>query len=205
VTTVYVTHDQVEAMTLGQRVAVLNEGRILQCDTPQRLYDTPENVFVAAFIGTPAMNLVEASLDGDEVVFGGLRLRLDERRRPDGGAAKVILGIRPEAFEESAAPGAPTVEVTPAVVEELGSEAHVFFPVNAPPVTAEILERSESDEATLLPESKALFAARLGPETRARVGEPLELAVNPARLHFFDTGTGARMPTVAAQELAAAR
>ena len=205
VTTVYVTHDQTEAMTLGQRVAVINEGRVLQCDTPQRLYDSPDNVFVAAFIGTPAMNLVEASIDGDDVLFGGFRLRLDERRRPEGAPAKVILGIRPEAFEESAAPGASSLEVIPAVVEELGSEAHIFFPVNAPPVTAEILERSESDEATLLPESKALFAARLGPETRARVGVPLELAVNPARLHFFDTGTGARLPTVAAQELAAAR
>ena len=204
VTTIYVTHDQTEAMTLGQRVAVLNEGRVLQCDTPQRLYDTPENVFVAAFIGTPAMNLVEASIDGDEVVFGGFRLRLDERRRPEGAPAKVILGIRPEAFEESGAPGAPNLEVTPAVVEELGSEAHIFFPVDAPPVTAEILERSESDEATLLPESKALFAARLGPETRARVGVPLELAVNPARLHFFDTGTGARLRTLSAAELAAA-
>jgi multiple sugar transport system ATP-binding protein len=205
VTTVYVTHDQTEAMTLGQRVAVINEGRVLQCDTPQRLYDSPENVFVAAFIGTPAMNLVEAAIDGDDVVFGGFRLRLDERRRPEGAPAKVILGIRPEAFEESATPGASSLEATPAVVEELGSEAHIFFPVNAPPVTAEILERSESDEATLLPESKALFAARLGPETRARVGVPLDLAVNPARLHFFDTNTGARLPTVAAQELAAAR
>jgi len=205
VTTVYVTHDQTEAMTLGHRVAVINEGRILQCDTPQRLYDTPENVFVAAFIGTPAMNLVEASIDGDAVVFGGFRLRLDERRRPEGAPANVILGIRPEAFEESAALGASTLEVTPAVVEELGSEAHIFFPVNAPPVTAEILERSESEEGTLLPDSKALFAARLGAETRARVGASLELVVNPARLHFFDTRTGARLPTVAAAELAAAR
>jgi multiple sugar transport system ATP-binding protein len=205
VTTLYVTHDQTEAMTLGERVAVINEGRVLQCDTPQRLYDSPENVFVAAFIGTPAMNLVAASIDGDDVVFGGYRLRLDERRRPEGAPAKVILGIRPEAFEESAAGGASSLEVTPAVVEELGSEAHIFFPVNAPPVTAEILERSESDEATLLPESKALFAARLGPETQARVGVPLDLAVNPARLHFFDTATGARLPTIAAQQLAAAR
>jgi multiple sugar transport system ATP-binding protein len=205
VTTVYVTHDQTEAMTLGQRVAVINEGQVLQCDTPQRLYDSPENVFVAAFIGTPAMNLVEASIDGDEVVFGGFRLRLDERRRPEGSPAKVILGIRPEAFAESDSPGASTLEVTPAVVEELGSEAHIFFPVDAPPVTAEILESSESEEGTLLPESKALFAARLGAETRARVGVPLELAVNPARLHFFDTSTGARLPTEAAKELAAAR
>jgi multiple sugar transport system ATP-binding protein len=203
VTTVYVTHDQTEAMTLGHRVAVINEGRVLQCDTPQQLYDRPDNVFVAAFIGTPPMNLVEASIEGDEVVFGGLRLRLDERRRPKGAPAKVILGIRPEAFEETAAPGSSTIGVTPAVVEELGSEAHVFFPVNAPPVTGEILE--ESDEATLLPDSETLFAANVGPATQARVGVPLELSVNPARLHFFDQQSGVRLPVAAAEELAVAR
>jgi multiple sugar transport system ATP-binding protein len=202
VTTIYVTHDQTEAMTLGERVAVLNEGRILQCDTPQRLYDHPENVFVAAFIGTPAMNLVEASIEGDEVVFGGLRVQLDPRRRPKGAPENVILGIRPEAFDETPSAGWSPVEVMPAVVEELGSEAHVFFAVSAAPVTAEVLE--ESDEATLLPDSSTLFAARLGPGTHARVGAPLELAVNPARLHFFDAGTGVRLP-VAAEELAATR
>jgi multiple sugar transport system ATP-binding protein len=210
VTTVYVTHDQTEAMTLGQRVAVIDEGRVLQCDVPQRLYDRPANVFVAAFIGTPAMNLVEASIEGDEVVFGGFRLRLDEHRRPQDSPTKVILGIRPEAFEESAGAGA-TLEVTPAVVEELGSETHVFFPVDAPPVTVEVLERSAEDEATLLPESKALFAARVGPATQARVGAPIRLAVDPRRLHFFDPRTGARLPVAAegrdaapAEELAAA-
>ena len=119
VTTVYVTHDQTEAMTLGHRVAVINEGRVLQCDSPQRLYDRPDNVFVAAFIGTPAMNLVEATLDGDTVRFAGFHLRLEPTRRPAGSPAKVILGIRPEAFEESRfAPGAPSFQVTPAVVEE---------------------------------------------------------------------------------------
>jgi multiple sugar transport system ATP-binding protein len=197
VTTVYVTHDQTEAMTLGQRVAVLNEGRVLQCDTPQRLYDRPATVFVAAFIGTPAMNLVEASIEGDEARFGGFRVRLDDRRLPQGRPAKVILGIRPEAFEETGfTPASSTLEVTPAVVEELGSEAQVFFPVDAPPVTAEILERTD-DETTLLPESKALFAARVGPSTEARVGARLELAVNPSGLHFFDPATGARLPVEA--------
>jgi multiple sugar transport system ATP-binding protein len=149
------------------------------------------------------MNLVEASLEGDEVVFGGHRIRLDARRRPRGAPAKLILGIRPEAFQESFDPDAPTIEATPAVVEELGSEAHVFFPVDAPAVTAEILERAEVDEATLLPDSKALFAARVEATTQARVGTPLELAVNPARLHFFDSSTGARLPVAAAQEVAA--
>jgi multiple sugar transport system ATP-binding protein len=211
VTTIYVTHDQTEAMTLGQRVAVINEGRVLQCDTPQRLYDRPDNVFVAAFIGTPPMNLVEASLEGDEVAFGEFRLRLDPHRRPRGSPAKVILGIRPEAFDEAAlAPGLPTIRVTPAVVEELGSDAHVFFPVAAAPVTAEILEQSEDDEATLLPDSKALFAARVDPATTARVGVPIELAVNPNRLHFFDAQTGLSLvaepepDAVPAEELAAA-
>jgi multiple sugar transport system ATP-binding protein len=203
VTTVYVTHDQTEAMTLGQRVAVINEGRVLQCDTPQRLYNRPDNVFVAAFIGTPAMNLVEASIEGDELVFGGHRLQLDERRRPQGASSKVILGIRPEAFEETSVPGSSTIHVTPAVVEGLGSDAHVFFPVNAPPVTAEILEKSE-DEA-LLPDAKTLFVARVGPETPARVGAPLELTVNPARLHFFDVRTGGRLSVAApTEELAVA-
>jgi multiple sugar transport system ATP-binding protein len=209
VTTVYVTHDQTEAMTLGQRVAVINEGRVLQCDTPQRLYDRPDDVFVAAFIGTPAMNLVEASIEGDEIAFAGFRLRLDARRRPKGSPDRVILGIRPEAFEEvGLGSEAPTLEVRPAVVEELGSEAHVFFPVEAPPVTAEILEKG--DEATLLPDSKALFAARVDPATSARVGAPLRLAVNPARLHFFDPQTGRSLvaqpdpETAPAEELAAA-
>ena len=209
VTTVYVTHDQTEAMTLGQRVAVINDGRVLQCDTPQRLYDRPANVFVAAFIGTPAMNLVEATVEGDEVAFAGFRLRLDPGRRPHGSRAKVILGIRPEAFNEARfGSGTSTIEVTPAVVEELGPEAHVFFPVAAPPVTAEILEKGE--EGTLLPESKALFAARVEASTSARVGAPLELAVDPARLHFFDVRTGRSLlgetadETAPAEELAAA-
>jgi multiple sugar transport system ATP-binding protein len=190
VTTIYVTHDQTEAMTLGQRVAVMNEGRILQCDTPQRLYDRPDNVFVAAFIGTPAMNLVEATVERDDVVFGGIRLPLDAGRRLRGSPARIALGIRPEAFEDAAlaAAGSPTVEVVPAVVEELGSEAHVFFAVDAVPVTAEVL--AERGEAALLPESEALFVARVDARTQARVGEPLELAINPARLHFFDSQTG---------------
>jgi multiple sugar transport system ATP-binding protein len=202
VTTVYVTHDQTEAMTLGQRVAVINEGKVLQCDTPQRLYDRPANVFVAAFIGTPPMNLVEASIEGDQIAFGDFRLPLHPTRRPKGAPAKVILGIRPEAFEEAFAPELPTLTVIPSVVEELGSEAHVFFPVEAEPVISEVLEKDE--ETTLLPESKALFAARIDPGTPAVVGRPLELAVNPARLHFFDAETGLSLVEEPAQEAAPA-
>src|SRR5204862_2867017 len=101
VTTVYVTHDQVEAMTLGQRVAVMRDGRILQVDIPHLLYQQPRDLFVAAFIGSPAMNLVEAAIDGNELVFGGVRLPLDPRRAPDG-AQRVVLRIRPESIEHAA-------------------------------------------------------------------------------------------------------
>ena len=190
-TTVYVTHDQTEAMTLGQRVAVLRDGRILQVDTPQRLYHEPRDVFVAAFIGTPAMNLVEAVIDGDDAVFGRLRIRLDPARRPAPGYHKVTLGIRPEAFEAaaSAPAGSPTIEVEPAVVEELGSDAHVFFPVDAARIGIET-GQDEDDERTLLAQDKALFGARIDPRVNAVVGRSLTLAVDPARFHFFDVDTG---------------
>jgi multiple sugar transport system ATP-binding protein len=189
VTTVYVTHDQVEAMTLGQRVAVLDAGRILQVDTPQRLYEHPANLFVAAFIGTPAMNLVEGAIDGDHVVFGGLRLPLDPARRLQGGSRPVVVGVRPEAFDAVAfaAPGTKTFTIVPEVVEELGSDAHVFFHLDAQAVATDVSGR---DEATLLPESRALYSARIDPRARARVGEPIELALDAARLHFFDPESG---------------
>jgi multiple sugar transport system ATP-binding protein len=189
VTTVYVTHDQTEAMTLGQRVAVLDAGRILQVDSPQRLYDHPTNVFVAAFIGTPAMNLVEGTVDGDEVVFGTFRVPLDAARRPKFGQGRVVVGIRPEAFEAVgfAPAGSVTITVVPVVVEELGSDAHVFFHVDAEAVATDVSGR---EEAALLPESKALLSARIDPRAPARVGEPLELALDSARLHFFDPESG---------------
>jgi multiple sugar transport system ATP-binding protein len=190
VTTVYVTHDQVEAMTLGQRVAVMRDGVILQIDRPQRLYEQPQDLFVAAFIGSPAMNLVEARIEGDEIVFGQLRVPLDAHRRPPPTTGKVVLGIRPESFEDAAfaSSGLPTIDVDVAVVEELGADSHVFFRVAAPKITAELLEADE--EATLLDKPTALFSARVDPQTRAQVGERLELAVDPTRFHFFDAETG---------------
>src|SRR5215203_293661 len=194
VTTVYVTHDQTEAMTLGQRVAVLREGRILQTDRPQKLYEEPKDLFVAAFIGSPAMNLVEARIDGRELVFGQYRVPLDaERRRPAGTSRNVILGIRPETFEDASfAPRElPTVEVEVTVLEELGADAHVFFRVDAPQVTAEALEGKE--DATLIADSTALFSARVDPRTRARVGDRVLLAVDPSRFHFFDSETGSSL------------
>jgi len=137
------------------------------------------------------MNLVEAAIDGDDAVFGRLRIRLDPTRRPAPEHQRITLGIRPEAFEAaaSAPPGLPTLEVEPAVVEELGSDAHVFFPVDAPRIGLEA-GQAEDDEATLLAEEQALFAARIDPRVNAVVGRPLTLAVDPARFHFFDVETG---------------
>ena len=200
VTTVYVTHDQTEAMTLGQRVAVMRDGQILQCDRPQVLYAEPRNLFIAAFIGSPAMNLVEATVHDGSVHFG-------EHRFPLAGAPsldRVVLGIRPETFEDAAfAPGLPTIRARVEVLEELGSDAHVFFHVDAPPITAEILESAGDD--SLLAESRALFTARVDARTHARVGDELELAVDPARVHLFDPETGARLAPAGTPELVGAR
>jgi multiple sugar transport system ATP-binding protein len=211
VTTVYVTHDQTEAMTLGQRVAVMRNGRILQVDEPQRLYREPVDLFVAAFIGTPAMNLVEARIEGGDVLFGQFRVPLDPARGPAKRAGdQVVLGIRPEAFEDAElAPRAlPTLDVEVTVLEELGSDVHLFFHVDAPPITSEVLAARDD---SLLADAKALFNARVDPRTRARRGERLRLAVDPARFHFFDPATGSSLlrapsaPEAAPHEVVAAR
>src|SRR5689334_3074866 len=199
VTTVYVTHDQTEAMTLGQRVAVMRAGHVLQVDTPTTLYSRPADLFVAGFIGTPAMNLVEARLDGDEVAFGSNRLPLDARRRPAARDGRVVLGIRPEAFEEAsqARPGLPTMDATVSVLEELGSDAHVFFPVDA---AAAGDARAAAGQAEPLAGEGTLFTARVEPDTSARVGDRLRLAVDPARFHFFDPETGRSLVAAPAEE-----
>jgi multiple sugar transport system ATP-binding protein len=195
-TTIYVTHDQVEAMTLGQRVAVMRDGKVQQVEAPQVLYDSPVNTFVAAFIGSPAMNLVEAQLNGDSVTFGAHTIPLDRRHRPRSAEnGEVILGIRPEAFEDVgfAPEGLPTLEVNVHVLEELGSDAHIFFPVEAQQVVIEdaVTDQPE-DEATLLAEDKerTLFVARVDARTDARVGQTVRLAVEPSRLYFFSPHTG---------------
>jgi multiple sugar transport system ATP-binding protein len=189
ITTVYVTHDQTEAMTLGQRVAVMHDGRVLQVDTPQALYRKPADLFVAGFIGTPAMNLVEGRLDGDDVVFGRDRVPLDPARRPAMRNGRVVLGIRPEAFEEAAfaRPGLPKLNCTVTVLEELGADAHVFFQVDAAPAAG---TETDPEEAELLTGEGALFTARIDPRTTVRVGDRLCLAVDPARFHFFDPESG---------------
>jgi multiple sugar transport system ATP-binding protein len=201
-TTVYVTHDQVEAMTLGHRVAVMRDGRVLQIDTPQALYAAPVNLFVAAFIGSPAMNLVEAELSDGVVRFGGFELAVPS----PPAATRAIVGIRPEAFEDAAFadPALPQLDVDVQVVEDLGADAHVIFPVDAPPVDVTEVREAAGDEEALLPADRAVFTARVEPQTAARPGSRLRLAVDPSRFHFFDPATGLRLERSAAPALAGA-
>ncbi len=197
ITTVYVTHDQVEAMTLGQRVAVMRDGKLQQVDTPQNLYRDPANLFVAAFIGSPSMNLVKAEVADGAVVFARFQLPLAPDRRPEGvTAGHVILGIRPQNFEDArfADPALPTISVELAVVEELGSATHVIFPIDVPPVETESV-RAASDEkeatAVLLAEDpRALFTAEVSEATDVRVGQQVRLAIDPSHFHFFHPETG---------------
>jgi multiple sugar transport system ATP-binding protein len=197
-TTVYVTHDQVEAMTLGNRVAVMRDGRVQQVDQPSTLYDDPANLFVAAFIGSPAMNLVNATIGEGTLQIGHLQIPLDRERRPQTPASggRVVAGIRPEAFEDVAfAPtGLPTIEVEVEVVESIGSDAYVFFRIDAEPVVVEdaLTDAKDEDGTLLLAEenAQALFAARVDARTSAEVGGRIALAVDPSRVYYFSPETG---------------
>jgi len=193
-TTVYVTHDQIEAMTMADRIVVMHDGVIEQIGTPLELYDSPANLFVAGFIGSPAMNLVEAEIDGDELLLGQFRIPLAAQRRPGRTTSSLIVGIRPETFEDSAfsTPGLPTIDADVVVLEELGSDAHVFFRVDATRVAAG-LDEDADEAADLVSERGALLNARVDARTSARVGSTIRLAVDPSRFHFFDAETGASL------------
>jgi len=207
ITTVYVTHDQVEAMTLGHRVCVLRDGQLQQVDTPQALYDNPVNLFVAGFIGSPAMNFVSAELireAGPSVAFAGYRLPLPAGildAKPGLGSylgRDVILGIRPSDFEDASLADAEWARmgVTANVTEELGSEIHVIFTLDAPPIqhpsiSDAVAGDDDADEAaTMLAGGKSLWTARVAARSRVRSGQPIKLAVNTANLQFFDPTTG---------------
>ncbi len=203
-TTVYVTHDQVEAMTLGQRVAVMRSGRIQQVDTPKALYSRPATVFVASFIGSPAMNLVEARLDGTVVEFGRHRIPVPSEQRPKTRGAEVVLGIRPESFEDAAFadPSLPHLDVDVTLLEDVGADAHVCFRVDATAASTD--ERAPGhQEETLIARDGMTFTARVNPATAARVGASLRLAVDPAGFHYFDRISGERLVEPALSEAAA--
>jgi multiple sugar transport system ATP-binding protein len=193
VTTIYVTHDQVEAMTLGQRVAVINEGVIQQVDTPQNLYRNPANLFVAGFIGSPSMNLVEATVADGTLVIGQFAVPLHETHRSLlQGRGRVVVGVRPDSFEDSlwSESDLPRIQVEVSVVEELGAEAHVFFPVDAPRIDTG--SSGDDSEDALLAESagRSRFVARVDSRSTIRPGARVSLTIDPSRFHFFDVGTG---------------
>jgi len=197
-TTVYVTHDQVEAMTLGERVAVMRDGVLQQVDTPQNLYGNPSNLFVAAFIGSPPMNLVEAKVSDGRVAFAEFEVPLPVGTDfGDLGGRTLILGIRPSDMEDATEwsnPDLPTIEVTADVTEDLGSEVNVLFTVDAPPVgVEEVMEAADEpveEAAFLLEENRAVFCARVDARSQARPGARVRLSVDPRRFHFFDPETG---------------
>jgi len=207
VTTIYVTHDQVEAMTLGHRVCVMLDGRLQQVDTPQRLADSPVNLFVAGFIGSPAMNFVTAELSrdgGPAVSFAGYTLSvpaavIDGKPGLDRYfGRKIVLGIRPSDFEDAmlADAGWSRMPVTAGVTEELGSEIHVIFTIDAPRVEhAGIAGAAEgtggADESvTVLAGGKSLWTARVSARSKVLPSQPIELAVDTANLQFFDIDSG---------------
>jgi multiple sugar transport system ATP-binding protein len=210
VTTIYVTHDQTEAMTMGDRVALMKQGRLQQVDAPQVLYERPANLFVAGFIGSPAMNLVDAVLDRDgdrlTVTFGSNELELDGAvldRHPSLGdhvGRTVVVGMRPEDLDDAAlvsgAPAGRRMTASVDLLEALGSEVLAHFTVDAPPVVTDDtkeLARDLADPQDLEAQAQAgtsSFVARLDPRTRARRGERLELVVDVGRLHFFDPADG---------------
>ena len=212
VTTIYVTHDQVEAMTMGDRVAVMNAGHLQQVDTPQVLYDNPRNEFVAGFIGSPSINLVAAQLEQQDgklqVAFGDHRLTVDDQvsRNRSGLAGfvdrDVILGIRPEDFEdatlESDAPADRRLRVVCDLTEPLGSEVLVHFTTGAERFISSATKADAGEDADVSfgsdsedAETSTRLIARVSPKSRIAEGSEIELAVDTTRLYFFDPETGA--------------
>jgi multiple sugar transport system ATP-binding protein len=211
VTTIYVTHDQTEAMTMGDRIAVIRKGELQQAGSPTELFGRPRNLFVAEFIGSPSMNLVEsclrweddslyADIGGEPLLIGPQTL--SERPTLRGYADKpVIVGIRPQDFEVDGA-GTPQrgcqLRAKIELVEALGTETNLHFCVNAPPViTDEVLELAADlgkDEAARFQQQarqgRNEFIARVDPKTLVKAGETLDLSVDTAQLHFFDPATG---------------
>jgi multiple sugar transport system ATP-binding protein len=198
VTTIYVTHDQVEAMTLGDRVAIMRDGVLQQVAKPQELYDRPRNLFVAEFIGSPAMNLVGADLaksnGGFEVKFGGSSLRVGERvltsrpALPSFEGRRLIVGVRPEDIEDASFGDGEPLNAVVDIREDMGSEVFVHFGVGAKAVLGEDVRAAVGEDAAEVKGSA--WVARLDRDTSAAEQQRIELAIDTNRLHFFDPETG---------------
>jgi multiple sugar transport system ATP-binding protein len=210
VTTIYVTHDQVEAMTMGDRVAVMRRGELQQVAPPQELYDRPVNLFVGGFIGSPAMNLMEATLEradgGLAAVLGSQKIRLDDDCLSTRSGLKeyegrqVVLGIRPEQLEDAAiareAPEDRRLRGEVDLREALGSELMVHFTIDAAPALTEDVQELAADAGTTAAElgggdeRRTVVVGRFGPDSKVQEGTTAEVAVDTRALHFFDTETG---------------
>jgi multiple sugar transport system ATP-binding protein len=210
VTTIYVTHDQVEAMTMGDRVAVMRKGELQQVAPPQELYDRPINLFVGGFIGSPAMNLVEARLEQDDgglvAVLGDTRLKLDEEKVSARPALRafagrtVILGIRPEHLEDAELThdSRPDQRLKGEVElrEALGSELMVHFAIDAPPAMTEEVQELAEDAGTTAEDlqggdkHRSVLVGRFGADSQVRESQSAEVAVDTRAVHFFDPDSG---------------
>ena len=202
-TTLYVTHDQVEAMTMGDRVAVIRKGELQQIDTPREIYSNPKNIFVAGFIGSPSMNFVYAKIktenDVIELTFGDNQIRYKDQKKEKLKSfenKEIILGIRPEAFEDgyfaNEADYSESIKVKVSLLEQLGSDSYVHFYKEIKPVQTEAIEEilaDEGEDISVLGDSTK-FIARINPNSTVAEGEEIELKINPSKLHFFDPVSG---------------
>ena len=205
-TTVYVTHDQVEAVTLGDRIAVMRAGRIQQVGTPADLYEHPVNLFVAGFIGSPAMNFLAGQLDGDQLrtPIGDLRIAGEMCRRlaaGDGGGRRrgVIVGIRPEHFEDAMLVTLPatghTFKTKIEVLEALGSDSYAYFTVDSPRISSSELEELADETSVASSAEGVQVVARLAPASGIKQGQEAQLWVDTSQLHLFDQETGRSLLT----------
>ena len=202
-TTLYVTHDQVEAMTMGDRVAVIRKGELQQIDTPREIYSNPKNIFVAGFIGSPSMNFVYAKIkskdDVIELTFGDNQIAYKDEKKEKLESfenKEIILGIRPEAFEDgyfaNEADYSESIKVKVSLLEQLGSDSYVHFYKDIKPVQTEAIEEilaDEGEDITVLGDNTK-FIARINPNSTVAEGEEIELRINPSKLHFFDPESG---------------
>ena len=201
-TTLYVTHDQVEAMTMGDRVAVIRKGVLQQIDTPREIYLYPKNIFVAGFIGSPAMNFVYATIDFSEketkLTFGDSSIVSSDAPKSlsDFNGKEIVLGIRPEAFEDSVYANdkefTEQININVSLLEQLGSDTYIHFNKDIPPVQTKAIEEILADEgediSALGTETK--FIARINPNATIEEGQKINLAIDPSKLHYFDPETG---------------
>jgi multiple sugar transport system ATP-binding protein len=202
-TTLYVTHDQVEAMTMGDRVAVIRKGELQQIDTPREIYLNPRNIFVAGFIGSPSMNFVyadvgvkngsiELSFGNDQIDYNGKKL--DELQAFEN--KEIVMGIRPEAFEDgnyaNESEFSESIKVSVSLLEQLGSDSYIHFYKDIKPVQTEAIEEilaDDGEDISILGDNTK-FIARINPNSTVVEGEEIELKIDPSKLHFFNPDTG---------------